>query len=151
MISMKRITSAGLFSLMLFVAVQAATAQSSKGVNMFKNHINKVVQKVKKTPNPQEKRQILNHSFDKLLTAFKKVKHIKKLSVSDQMALNKLSENISQKKYELNGTNGYQQVSDKQLNNFANYVQQDVEQASATITISVVVLLLIVIIIILLV
>jgi hypothetical protein len=147
----KKITSAGLLTFFLFVAVHTTAAQSNKAVNMFKNHINKVVQKAKKAPNPQKERQILNHSFDNLLTAFKKVKHVKKLSVNDQMALNKLSENISQKKYELNGTNGYQRVSDKQLNDFANFVQQDTEQAAGTITISVVVLLLIVIIVILLV
>jgi septal ring factor EnvC (AmiA/AmiB activator) len=151
MISMKKMASLGLFSLLVFVAVHTAAAQSNKAVDMFKSHINKVVQKVKKAPDLQKKRQILNHSFDNLLAAFKKVRHIKKLSANDQIALNKLGENINQKKHELNGTNGYQRVSDKQLDDFANYVQQDTEQAAATITISLVVLLLIVIIIILLV
>lgn len=92
----------------------------------------------------------MNHSFDKMLKAFDKVGNIKMLSKSDQAAINRLSNNIEQKKYELNGTHGFTRVSNSQLNDFANYVQQDIEQAN-TVTISVTVLLLVIILIVLLV
>ena len=49
------------------------------------------------------------------------------------------------------GSNGYERVSDAQLNAFSDYVVQNMEQADKTITISLVTALLIVIIIILLV
>lgn len=148
---MKRITTAGLFVAMLFfAAVHTASAQSNKAVNMFKEHINNVVQKVKVEENPQEKRELLNASFDKLLNSFNKVESMKVLSQADQSALNQLQNNITEKRNELNGLNGYKRVQNSQLNNFANFVQQDLEQADSTVTISVTVLLLIIIILLLL-
>lgn len=148
---MKRITTAGLFVAMLFfTAVNTASAQSNKAVDMFKEHINKVVQKVKVEENPQEKRELLNTSFDKLLNSFNKVENMKVLSQADQSAINQLKRNITEKQNELNGQNGYKRVQNNQLNNFANFVQQDLEQADSTVTISVTVLLLIIIILLLL-
>jgi hypothetical protein len=84
------------------------------------------------------------------LNSFARVENVKTLSSADQTALNKLKNNITQKRNELNGLNGYKRVQNNQLNNFANFVQQDLEQADRTITISLTVLLLIVIILILL-
>jgi len=136
--------------MLFFAAVCTTTAQSSNAVDMFKNHINKMVTKVEKAENPQDKRELLNTSFDKLLTSFDKVENMSMLSSSDLASLNKLKSNITEKKDELNGADGFKAVPDNQLNNFANYVQQDLEQANSTITISVTVLLLIIIIIILL-
>lgn len=148
---MKRIMTAGLFVTMLFFAAfNTASAQSDRAVDMFKEHINKVVQKVKVEENPQEKRELLNASFDKLLNSFNRVENIKVLSKADQSALNNLKRNITEKQNELNGLNGYKRVQNNQLNNFANFVQQDLEQADSTVTISVTVLLLIIIILILL-
>ncbi|MCB0287262.1 MAG: hypothetical protein KDE57_11445, partial [Calditrichaeota bacterium] len=58
---------------------------------------------------------------------------------------------LQDKQDELMGNNGYERVSDAQLNAFSDYVVQDMEQADKTISISLVSALLIVIIIILLV
>jgi hypothetical protein len=58
---------------------------------------------------------------------------------------------VQDKQDELAGINGYEKVSDSQLNNFSNYVVQSMEQADTTITISLVAALLIVILIVLLV
>jgi len=150
--TMKKTSSAGLILVMLLVfGVSSGFAQRNKAINMFKNHINNVVQKVKETKNPQKKRSILNNSFDNMLTAFNKAEKMKHLSKKDQAGLNKLSATIARKKYELNGTHGYKRVSNNQLNDYANYVQQNVEQASQTITLSLTAILLIIILIILLV
>lgn len=148
---MKRFTSIGLFFAMLFfVSVQTSFAQSDKAVDMFKKHVNDVVQKVEKAEKPEAKRELLNTSFDKLLTSFDRVENMKVLSAADQTSLNNLKGTITEKKNELNGLNGFKRVPDNQLNNFANFVQQDLEQADSTITISVTVLLLIIILLILL-
>lgn len=148
---MKKLTITVLFgAMLLFAGFNNASAQQTKAADMFKNHVNKVVQKVKKAKRPQKKRKIMNHSFDKMLKAFDKVGKINMLSKSDQAAINRLSNNIEQKKYELNGMHGFKRVSNSQLNNFANYVQQDIEQAN-TVTISITVLLLVIILIVLLV
>lgn len=147
---MKRLTSVTLFFALLFAGVtHTVKAQNNEAVNMFKKHINKVVEKVEKAETPEEKRDLLNTSFDKLLTSFDRVEKMKKLSESDQAALNNLRSTVTEKKNELNGMEGYRRVPDNQLNNFANFVQQDLEQADQTITISVTVLLLIIIILIL--
>jgi hypothetical protein len=146
----KKYSISVLFSaLILFGGLNMAAAQNTKGADMFKKHINKVVHRVEKAKKPQKKREILNHSFNRLLKAFNRVGEIKALSESDQAALNKLSNNIQQKKYELNGTHGYNRVADNKLDHFANYFQQNLEQAN-TITISVTVLLLIIILVVLL-
>ena len=148
---MKRITTAGLFfSLLFFAAVHTATAQSNDAISMFKKHINGVVDKVEKAESADKKRELLNTSFNKLLSSFDRVEKLKSLSNSDQAALNGLRSNIMEKQKELNGIDGYRRVPNNQLNNFANFIQQDLEQADETITISVTVLLLIIIILLLL-
>lgn len=148
---MKKLTTAGIFvALLMFTAVHTAAAQTQNAVDMFKNHVNTVVQKVEKAEQPARKRALLNRSFDKLLTSFDRVESMQALSGADQSALNKLRANITEKKNELNGLAGFKRVPDSQLNNFANFVQQDLEQADSTITISVTVLLLIIIILLLL-
>lgn len=70
-------------------------------------------------------------------------------SEKDKEAIKSMRANIQEKKNELNGEEGYQKVTDKKLNNFANYVQQDLEQAdtvvisiSATVLAAILVLLL---------
>jgi hypothetical protein len=149
--TIKKIPVAILFgAILLFWGFNSAFAQQTKANDMFKNYINKVVQKVEKAKTPQKKREIMNHSFDRMLKAFGRVGHIRQLSKADQAGLKKLSNNIKQKKYELNGTHGYKRVADNQLGHFANYFQQDLEQAN-TVTISVTVLLLVIILVVLLV
>ncbi len=115
----------------------------------LKKHINKIVQKVKNEQNPVEKREILNEAFDDLTKAFEKVENMENLSDTDQEGIANLRKMVNEKQNELNGKAGFTRVPDSQLNNFANYVQQDFEQADE-ITISVTVLLLIIIILLLL-
>jgi ABC-type transporter MlaC component len=147
---MKKIPVTILFGMiLLFAGFNSAFAQQTKANDMFKNYINRVVQRVKKAKTPQKKRELMNHSFNRMLKAFDRVTHIKQLSEADQAGLKKLSNNIKQKKYELNGTHGYERVADSQLGHFANYFQQDLEQAN-TVTISITVLLLIIILVVLL-
>lgn len=148
---MKRITTIGLFvTLFFFAAVQTGYAQSNNAVDVFKKHINKVVQKVKAEENPRAKRELMNESFDELLNSFTRVENMAMLSKADQAAINELKNNITRKKNELNGTQGFKRVQNNQLNNFANFVQQDLEQADTTVTLSVTVILLIIIILLLL-
>ena len=147
----KRMTTTGLFvAFFFFTATTITAAQNNHAATLFKEQINKMVQKVEKADTPKKKREILNTSFDKLLTAFEKVKDMKTLSKADQAALHKLALNITQKRNELNGLAGFKRVENSQLNNFAHFVQQDLEQADSTVTISVTVLLLIIIILLLL-
>lgn len=146
---MKRTFSAAVFfSAIMLLNVSASTAQINDPVKAFKGYINDMVEKVEHAETPEMKRTIMNDTFDELLSAFEQVEAVKDLSSKDHKALNKLTKSVTAKKNELNGMAGYKKVPADKLNNFANFVQQDIEQAE-TITISLVVALLIVIIIIL--
>ncbi|MDX1585106.1 MAG: hypothetical protein R3222_00120 [Balneolaceae bacterium] len=134
----------------LFLVNGSAFAQSSNPSERLKKHINKMVEKVEEAPTPQDKRTILNDSFDDLITAFERVEGMEAISQQDRQAVALLKKNISEKKKELNGMDGYARIKDNRLNQFANFVQQDLEQADDTITISLTVALLIVIILLLL-
>lgn len=147
---MKKIISISFVVLFIIGFQVSAIAQNGDATEKFKKYINNVVQKVKKADNPEQKRKILNESFDKMVTTFDKVASMQGVSDQDKKAISKLKTDIIEKKNELNGLNGFAGVKDNRLNNFANYVQQDMEQADETITISVTVLLLIIIILLLL-
>lgn len=116
---------------------------------MFKKHINKMVESVEKVDAPDEKRVILNNSFDNLIGAIEKVESMGAVPETDKEGLKVFKADIQEKKNELNGVNGFSPVANNNLNNFANFVQQDLEQAD-TVTIGVTTLLLIILILILL-
>jgi len=115
----------------------------------FKKHINSMVNSVEKAEAPERKREILNDSFDDLIGAIEKVETMKAIPNADKKGLTTLKNDIQNKKDELNGVNGFSSVPNNNLNNFANFVQQDMEQAD-TVTIGVTTLLLIILILILL-
>ena len=73
------------------------------------------------------------------------------ISQEDRTGIDRFKAAIQEKQDEFAGRNGYERVSDSQLNAFSDYVVQDMEQAEKTVTIGVVTALLIVIIIILIV
>lgn len=142
-----------LFIAFLFAVQTAATASiltdKDKALDLFKKYINNMVQKVEKAEDPAKKREILNNSFDNMISAFNTVSGMGIISADDQKAIATLKTNIHDKKNELNGSEGYRRVPNNKLNNFANYVQQDLEQAD-TVTISISVTLLVIILVLLL-
>lgn len=147
---MRKILTTGIFlSAFMLFNISTATAQINDPVKAFKGYINDMVKKVEHAEQPEVKRTIMNDTFDELLSTFEQVKEMRELSGKDQKALTLLTESITAKKNELNGLAGYKKVPAEQLNQFANFVQQDMEQAE-TITISIVVALLIVLILLLL-
>ena len=146
---MKKLTIS--FLLLLFTVFSAPLhAQSLDAHDKLKKQINEMVENVQTAETAVEKRTILNHSFDDLMTAFNKVSAMDRVPASDKEAIADFKNTIQEKKDELNGTNGYDKVPDTQLDEFADYVQQDIEQADRAITISLTTALLIVIILLLL-
>lgn len=128
---MKKIKTIGLtLAILLAIGLQSAMAQSTKVESMFKNYINDVVEKVKQTESADEKRELLNDSFDKLISAYEKAEAISVLSEDEKLVMDGFRLDIIEKQNELNGLSGYAIVPDDQLNNFADFVQQDFEQAS---------------------
>ncbi|HMU42903.1 MAG TPA: hypothetical protein PKA80_06350 [Ignavibacteriaceae bacterium] len=119
------------------------------GKSELQKHFSDVANKVKATENAAEKRAILENSFRDMSEALNKVQGSFLVSKEDQAGLEGLKSIIKENQDELAGINGYERVPDSQLNNFSNYVVQNMAQADQVITISLVAALLIVIIIIL--
>lgn len=145
---MKRLTISFLLILIsaTFLNVQA---QSTDAHDKLKAEINEMVENVEKAETVTEKRHILNTTFDNLITTFDRVQSMDRIPETDKKALAAFKNSIQDKKDELNGTEGYEKVPDHELNDFAQFVQQDLEQADRFITISVTTALLIILILLL--
>jgi hypothetical protein len=128
-----------------------AFAGIAQGQGRLQGYLNDAAVKVKATADPVQKRAILSNSIEKMEKALDKVQGSPLVSKDDKAGIDCFKVILKDKKDELAGLNGYDRVPDAQLNAFADYVVQDMEQASQTVTISTVTLLLIIIIIILLV
>lgn len=140
-----------LISLFLGLFLQSTVfAQSNNSSEKFKEYFNDVVQKVEKEDDFDQKRIILNDSFEKMMTAYKRVSSMNGISAEDQQGIADIQKNIASKMNELNGRKGYDQVADVELDDFANYAQNDFEQANRTVTLSLTTALLIILILILL-
>jgi len=133
---------------MMFVMAFAGIAQ---GQDNIQKYFSDTACKVKATTDPSQKREILNKSFERMFTALNTVQSSTLISKDDKAGIDRLKVILKEKQDELAGINGYEPVPDAQLNAFADYVVQDMEQATQTVTISLVALLLIIIIVILIV
>lgn len=130
-------------TVMIFVMSLAGIAQ---GQDKLQNYFSDAADKVKVTTDPTEKREILNNSFEKMTKALNSVQGSPLVSKDDKASMEHFKVVLKEKQDELAGLNGFERVPDEQLNNFADYVVQDMEQATETVTLSLVALLLIILI-----
>ena len=139
-------------SVLLVCAIQ--TESFSQSVNItesFKMHLNETVQAVHETDNADEKRAILNESFNKMITAIDRIESMTSLTGNESALLASFKFDLTEKLNELNGLDGFDQIVDSELNDFSNYSQDMIEQAiNRTITIGLGTALLIIIILLLL-
>jgi hypothetical protein len=131
---------------MMFVFAFAGIAQ---GQDNIQEYFSDAACKVKATADPSQKREILEKSFERMFKALNAVQGSTLISKDDRAGIDRFKVILKEKQDELKGLNGYEQVPDAQLNAFAVYVVQDMEQATQSVTISLVALLLIIIIVIL--
>jgi Mg2+ and Co2+ transporter CorA len=132
--------------LIMFVLVIPINAG---GKGELQKHFSDVANKVKATENVAEKRAILENSFKDMSEALEKVQGSFLVSKEDQAGIDRLKSILKENQDELAGINGYERVPDSQLNNFSNYVVQNMAQADQMITISLVAAILIVILLVL--
>lgn len=127
---MKRVAVSAI-ALMLLFAVQPVQAEdlSDDPMDRFKQYLNRMVAEVKKKDDPAEKRAVLDESLQKMRKAADRVKQMPGVDVEDKANLEVLEANLADKQAQLDGKDGYEQVDDAQLDRFADYVQQDLEQA----------------------
>ena len=128
--------------------VSAVQAQSTKDL---KTYFSETATKVKAEPDPEQKREILDNSLQRMSMALNKLEVSGLVSKEDLAGLDGFRNAVQEKRDELAGANGFDPVPNAQLNSFADYVVQDMQQAERTVTISLLTALLILIIVILLV
>lgn len=126
--------------------VPAAQAQATDDI---KGYFSETASEVKAVADPAEKRAILGTRLQRMSTALDKVERSGLVSQEDLASLEGFRSSLQEKQDELAGNNGFSPVPNSQLDFFADYVVQDMEQAERTVTIGVVTALLILIIVIL--
>ena len=139
-------TGFGIIVMMLVLALPAHAG----GKGQLQRYFNDAANKVRATENVAEKRAILNESFESMSGVLDMVQGLPSISQADRDGLARLQSTLQEKQDELAGVNGFERVADGQLNAFAQYVVQDMEQAEPVLTISLVSLLLIIILVVLL-
>lgn len=140
-----------LASILLLCAFQtAAFAQSTNITETFKKHFNETVQEVHATEKADEKRAVLNESFNKMIAAIDRIESVASLTEEESANLNSYKLGLTEKVNELNGLDGFDEIMDEDLDDFSNFSQDFIEQANRTITIGVTTALLILIILLLL-
>ena len=131
---------------LLCVQVHVGYAAGNDGV---KKYFSETASKVKSTTAPVQKREILDKSFRTMSKALDRIESSGLISKQDRAGIDRFKTTLQEKQDELLGRNGFERVSDAQLNDFSDYVVQDMDQAAETITISVVAALLVLILVIL--
>lgn len=142
-------TTRTVFGSIVLMFILALPARAS-GQEPLHKYFSDMAKKVKATNDPVEKRRILSESFQTMSTALDMAQSLPLVSNSDRVAMNSLKAALQDKQDELAGNNGYERITDAQLNAFSDYVVQNMEQAYQMITISLVALLLIVLLVVLL-
>ncbi len=135
------------FFVMMFVLALPANAD---GKGQLQKHFSDAASKVKSTDNPTEKRAILNESFQTMSKALDIVQRSPLISKEDAIAIGQFKAIVQEKQDELAGVKGYTRVSDAQLNAFASFVVQDMEQAAVVIVISLLAVVLVVLLVLIL-
>ncbi len=136
----------------MLIALQPMPAQGMDVDVMarFKAYVNETVVEVKKADDPETKRALLATSLERMKKAADMVGRMPGLDEDGRAAVDAFDANISDKLDQLNGKNGYERVANGQLNDFADYMQQDLEQAQRlVISLSLTALILILIIVLL--
>lgn len=132
--------------IVLFALTQAVSAGGAGDIG---SHFNNTALEVKATDNPAQKRDILRNSLETMTIALDRIENFNLVSVEDRAGAKLLRATLQEKQDELGGMNGFERVADTQLNSFADYVVQDMQQADQYVTISLVAVLLIVILLVL--
>lgn len=139
-----------LFVVTIALAFLTLPVQADETKGRLQQHFNDVAQQVKKTSDPVEKREILESNLQKISGALETLNESQMISDQEREGIVRLQGSIRDMKDELEGTNGFARVTDDQLDDFAQYTVQNIEQAEQYVTISIITLLLIIILVVLL-
>jgi hypothetical protein len=91
--------------------------------------LSQITQEVKQAEDPSEKRRILSGFFQQMEEGLQKAETLSSLPDEDKEALHTVLGKYFAYQSELEGTGGFARVADRDLDQFASYVRQDMEQA----------------------
>lgn len=91
--------------------------------------LSEVSQQVRDAADPAEKRRILSRFLDHMEAGLGKAENLEELSDADRQSLHTILGKYLAYEAELEGTGGFTAVADTDLNEFASYIRQDMEQA----------------------
>ena len=140
-------------AMLLLVAVALPLAAESdlvKWQNRLKEYFNGVAMEVKGLEDAAEKRDVLNRALDRLFGALDQMERLPGLTDRQKEAIALFRAEVQEKHDELGGLDGFQAVANADLDAFADYMVQDLEQAQSYFVISGLGLLLIILILIIL-
>jgi hypothetical protein len=120
-----------IFTVALLAATVPAKASAGSALveEQYKAALSRLTQDVRQATGPAEKREILKHFIDGMQDGLQKAQTLESLQESDRETLRSVAGRFYAYNAELEGLNGYARVADGDLNNFAAYVQQGMEQA----------------------
>jgi hypothetical protein len=119
----------------LLLGLVAATvpAKGAAGSAMleeqYKSALNRMVQEVRQAPGPDEKRAVLEHFVTGMRDGLQRAEGMASLQSPDRATLHVLAGKFSAYDAELKGMGGYDRVADADLNAYAGFIQQSMEQA----------------------
>lgn len=120
-----------ILTLGLFAA--AAPAKAAPGSAMleeqYKAALSRLTQDVLQAPDPAAKREILTRFIDGMQDGLIKAENLESIQENDRQTLKSVAGRFHAYKAELEGLDGFARVADGDLNAFAGYVQQGMEQA----------------------
>jgi hypothetical protein len=120
-----------LFALTLLAATVPAKAAPGAALveEQYKAALSRLTQDVRQAQSPTEKREILHHFINGMQDGLQKAESLESIQVSDRETLRSVAGKFDAYNAELDGMNGYARVADADLDAFAGYVQQGMEQA----------------------
>ena len=122
-----------LILIILGILATSLTAIASPGAAMLEEHykaaLNRMTQEVRQAPDPEAKREILNRFIDKMEAGLQKAEGFESLEEQDKASLRAVAGKFYAYDAELNGTGGIAPVANADLDAFAGYIQQGMEQA----------------------
>ena len=125
--------SAILTVLTLGLFAAAAPVKAAPGSAMleeqYKAALSRLTQDVHQADDPAAKREILNRFIDGMRDGLRKAENLESVQDADRQSLKSMAGRFYAYKAELEGLDGFTRVADGDLNAFAGYVQQGMEQA----------------------
>ena len=133
---MIRLRTVWFIAVLSIFSVSALTADPVDLQDKLKEYTAEFTTRVQQLDDAAEKREMIEMRLEKVISALNIAAQTEKISQEDQQAISDLKSDVQEKLDELRGDNGYEPVADADLNAFAGYVMQDVEQAGVNIYLS---------------